>query len=57
MQEITFQMTTTKVKMDNQKDVLIACSDQIPQDVFENVAKDVATMSVQDNLKDVVANV
>ena len=46
MQEITFQMTTTKVKMDNQKDVLIAKGEDIPNNVFDNVAKDVATMSV-----------
>ena len=48
MQERTIQVTSTKVKINNQKDtlfnVIIAKSNQIPQDVFDVVALNVATM-------------
>ena len=47
MQERTFQVTPTKVKMNNQKvafNVLIAKSDQIPKNVVDIVAVNVATI-------------
>ena len=46
MQERTIQVTPTKVKMENQKDVLIVKGEDVPQDVFNIVAKNVATMSI-----------